>query len=132
MNYFNLEIVTPTRIIDEGEVSYVRCPGLDGSFGVMKNHREGIIALGVGEIKVDRNGKEEWMATSGGFVEITHEKVQMLLESIEKSEEIDTNRAEDALKRAKKRKSKIDVNMDDARMDASLMRAINRLKVAKR
>jgi len=132
MNYFNLEIVTPTRIIDEGEVSYVRCPGLDGSFGVMKNHREGIIALGVGEIKVDRNGKEEWMATSGGFVEITHEKVQMLLESIEKSEEIDTKRAEDALKRAKKRKSEIDVNMDDARMDASLMRAINRLKVAKR
>ncbi len=132
MSQFNLEIVTPTRSMDEGEVNYVRCPGLDGSFGVMKNHREGIIALGVGEIKVDRNGKSEWMATSGGFVEITNEKVQMLLESVEKSNEIDATRAEDALKRAKKRKSEIDVNMDDARMDASLMRAINRLKVAKR
>ncbi len=132
MNTFNLEIITPTRILDEGEVSYVRCPGLDGSFGVMKNHREGIIALGVGEIKVDRHGKVEWMATSGGFVEITNEKVQMLLESVEKSKEIDTSRAESALNRAKKRQSNRDENIDGARRDAALLRALNRLKVSSR
>ncbi len=132
MNHFSLEIVTPTRSIDLGEVNHVRCPGLDGSFGVMKNHREGIIALGIGEIKVDRNGKSEWMATSGGFIEITNEKVQMLLESVEKSKEIDLGRAESAIQRAKNRMTEIEINMDDARRDASLMRAINRLKVSKR
>ena len=48
---FQLEIVTPIRELDQGQVSYVRCSGLDGSFGVMANHREGIIALTVFEIK---------------------------------------------------------------------------------
>jgi len=72
------------------------------------------------------------MATSGGFIEITNEKVQMLLESVEKSKEIDLGRAESAIQRAKNRKAEIEINMDDARRDASLMRAINRLKVSKR
>ena len=67
MGIFQLEIVTPIKIFDEGQVEYVRCPGLDGSFGVMANHREAIIALGVGEIKVTKNGKDHFLATSGGF-----------------------------------------------------------------
>jgi F0F1-type ATP synthase epsilon subunit len=56
----------------------------------------------------------------------------MLLESVEKSKEIDLGRAESAIQRAKNRKAEIEINMDDARRDASLMRAINRLKVSKR
>ncbi|SVB56493.1 uncharacterized protein METZ01_LOCUS209347, partial [marine metagenome] len=47
-------------------VEYVRCPGFDGSFGVMANHREAIIALGIGEIKVTKKGKNHFLATSGG------------------------------------------------------------------
>ena len=63
MGIFQLEIVTPIKIFDEGQVEYVRCPGLDGSFGVLANHREAIIALGVGEIKVTKNGKDHFLAT---------------------------------------------------------------------
>ncbi|GIT32358.1 MAG: hypothetical protein Ct9H300mP2_4370 [Candidatus Neomarinimicrobiota bacterium] len=51
MNTIQLEIVTPTRILDEGQVSYVRCPGVDGSFGVMANHIEGIIVLDLERLK---------------------------------------------------------------------------------
>jgi F-type H+-transporting ATPase subunit epsilon len=93
MSPFQLEIVTPTKLLDEGQVEYVRCPGLDGSFGVMAYHREAIIALGVGEIKVTQNGKDHFLATSGGFAEITREKVELLLETYERTEEIDTSRA---------------------------------------
>ena len=46
MKTFSVEIVTPINVIIEENVRYIRCPGLDGSFGVLKNHREGIIALG--------------------------------------------------------------------------------------
>ena len=73
MNEFPLEIVTPIKLVDEGEVDYVRCPGLDGSFGVMANHQNAIIALGIGEIKVTQNKKDYYLATSGGFAEITKE-----------------------------------------------------------
>jgi len=132
MSNFNLEIVTPIRELDEGQVSYIRCPGLDGSFGVMASHREGIIALTVGEIKVTRDGKDEFLATSGGFAEIMNDKVKLLVESVEIASEIDAERAEKSLERATQRKSEQNSAMDDIRIEASLMRAINRLRVSKR
>ena len=131
MNNFNLEIVTPIRELDEEKVSYIRCPGLDGSFGIMANHREGVFALSVGEIKILKNGKEEYWATGGGFAEIMKDKVKLLVESIETSSEIDSARAEKSLDRATQRKSEHN-NLDEERIEASLMRAINRLSVSRR
>ena len=103
MKSFPLEIVTPTRMIEESEVTYARCPGLDGEFGIMANHREGIIALAIGEVKATIGGKEEFFAISGGFAEITKEKVQLLVETVERSTEIDTSRAEESIQRVKAR-----------------------------
>ena len=51
MSTFNLEIVTPTQILESVNVSYARCPGVDGLFGIMSGHREAIIALDLCEIK---------------------------------------------------------------------------------
>jgi|TARA_Y100000294_G_scaffold174174_1_gene191751 F-type H+-transporting ATPase subunit epsilon len=132
MNEFPLEIVTPTKLVDEGMVEYVRCPGLDGSFGVMAHHRSAIIALGIGEIKVTQNKKDHYLATSGGFVEITKEKVQLLVETVERSDEIDSNRAKDSMSRAKMRKEEKTGALDQSRMDISIARAVNRLKVSQR
>ncbi len=132
MSEFPLEIVTPIKLVDEGEVDYVRCPGLDGSFGVMANHQNAIIALGIGEIKVTQNKKDYYLATSGGFAEITKDKVQLLVETVERSGEIDFNRAEESLSRAKMRKEDNKGELDQSRMDISILRAMNRLKVSQR
>ena len=132
MSTFQFEIVTPTRTLDKGQVNYVRCPGLDGSFGVMANHLEGIIALSIGEIKVTIDGKEEYLATSGGYTEITDEKMQLLVESVEGSDEIDTDRAKLSLERAQVRKEKHSLEIEGARVELSLYRALNRLRVARR
>lgn len=132
MSTFQFEIVTPTRILDKGQVNYVRCPGMDGSFGVMANHLEGIIALSIGEIKVTIDGKEEYLATSGGYTEITDEKMQLLVESVEGSDEIDTDRAKRSIERAQVRKEKHSPEIDGARVEVSLYRALIRLRVARR
>lgn len=132
MSTFQFEIVTPTRTLDKGQVNYVRCPGMDGSFGVMANHLEGIIALSIGEIKVTIDGKEEYLATGGGYTEITDEKMQLLVESVEGSDEIDTDRAKRSLERAQVRKEKHSPEIDGARVEVSLYRALNRLRVARR
>ena len=132
MSTFQFEIVTPTRTLDKGQVNYVRCPGMDGSFGVMANHLEGIIALSIGEIKVTIDGKEEYLATSGGYTEITDEKMQLLVESVEGSDEIDADRAKRSLERAQVRKEKHSLEIDGARVEVSLYRALNRLRVARR
>ena len=132
MATYNVEIVTPIREVKLEEVSYLRCPGLDGSFGVMSNHRDGIFALSVGEIKVSQNGKIEYYATGGGFAEIINDSVKLLVESLEKSNEIDSNRANDSLKRAQQRKTELNSDINDTRVEASLIRALNRLSVSKR
>jgi len=132
MNTIQLEIVTPTRILDEGQVSYVRCPGVDGSFGVMANHIEGIIVLDVGEVKVRKNSQDEYIAISGGYAEIMEDRLELLVESVEKSSEIDSERAEMSMERARTRKSEQDPELNEARIEASLARALNRLRVSKR
>jgi F-type H+-transporting ATPase subunit epsilon len=131
MATYSLEIVTPTRVITEEKVSYLRCPGVDGSLGVMADHAAAIIALSVGEVKITIGNQEKFIATSGGFVDISSEKVLLLLETAEQSSDIDVKRANTAVQRAKDRiegKDKIDV----FRAEAALMRALNRLSVAGR
>ena len=132
MNSYNVEIVTPIRKEKFESVGYLRCPGLDGSFGVMKKHRGGVFALSVGEIKITQNGKDEYFATGGGFAEILDNSVKLLVESLEKSNEIDSERANKSLERAKKRKIKRDLELNESRIEASLVRAINRLRISKR
>ena len=132
MDTIQLEIVTPTRILDEGQVSYVRCPGVDGSFGVMANHIEGIIVLDVGEVKVRKDNQDKYLAISGGYAEIMEDRLELLVESVEKSSEIDSERAEMSMERARTRKSEQDPELNEARIEASLARALNRLRVSKR
>ncbi len=131
MANFSVEIVTPTRVITEENISYLRCPGIDGSFGVMAEHAGAIIALAVGEVKITESGKDKFIATSGGFVDISKEKVLLLLETAEHADEIDKKRAEDAKKRAQDRLKQKN-GFDMSRAEAALLRAINRLQVASR
>ncbi len=132
MSTFQLEIVTPARVLDEGQVSYVRCPGLDGSFGIMAHHTNAIISLGIGEIKVTHQGKDTFFATSGGFADVKENKVQLLVETAEMSEEIEIDRAKFSANRAKDRLSSWVEGVEPVRAEVSLLRALNRVKVAKR
>ena len=133
MNTFNLEVVTPIRNLEEMVVSYVRCPGLDGSFGIMANHQEGIFSLDIGEIMIKTKSETKYLSTSGGFAEIVNDGVSILVETVESASDIDIPRAEAALQRARDRKSSSDnENLDQARLESALSRALNRLQVAKK
>ena len=133
MSTFNLDIVTPTRDLEEMVVSYVRCPGLDGSFGIMANHQEGIFSLDIGEIMVKTESETKYLSTSGGFAEIVNDGVSILVETVESASDIDISRAEAALQRARDRKSSSDnENLDQVRLESALSRALNRLQVAKK
>ena len=133
MSTFNLDIVTPTRNLEEMVVSYVRCPGLDGSFGIMANHQEGIFSLDIGEIMIKTKSETKYLSTSGGFAEIVNDGVSILVETVESASDIDIPRAEAALQRARDRKSSSDnENLAQARLESALSRALNRLQVAKK
>ena len=133
MSTFNLDVVTPTRDLEEMVVSYVRCPGLDGSFGIMANHQDGIFSLDIGEIMIKTKSETKYLSTSGGFAEIVNDGVTILVETVESASDIDIPRAEAALQRARDRKSSSDKkNLDQARLESALSRALNRLQVAKK
>ena len=129
-NTFQLEIITPTQIFTEGQVSYVRAESPDGQFGIMAKHTPATIALGIGEIKVVKDGKETFYATNGGFADIQKESVLLLVETAEKISDIDKNRAEAARQRAQERLQ--NKEMDRARTQTAIAKAENRLKVFNR
>ena len=124
---FHLDIVTPEKVITEGQVTYLRAPSHNGLFGVMSGHTESIISISVGEIKVVSNGKVKYFSTSGGFADIKKEGIVLLLETIELSTDIDTDRANKSMEKAQSNLKSSD-SIDDVR-DA-LARARNRLKVS--
>ena len=81
-------------------------------------------------VKVVKNSKETFYSSSSGFADITNNKVEILVETIELSKEIDQSRAQNSINRAKKRLN--DRKMDQTRSILSLQKALNRLKVSKR
>lgn len=131
MKEFNLEIVSPVKPLFKGDVSSVVFPGIKGEFQVFFNHAPLISTLVPGRIIIRQNNTDILYATSGGTVEIADNKVTALLDSLEKAQEIDIIRAQKAAERAKERLSSINKeNIDIARAEASLSRALVRIKVA--
>ncbi len=128
---FKLEIVTPARIVFSGDVESFTAPGALGSFQVLYNHAPLLSLIGVGEVKFkNTQGSDVHYATGGGFVEVMNNKVVLLAESAERSDEIDVKRAQSAKERAETRLAEHskEINPDRARL--ALMKAINRLKIA--
>jgi F-type H+-transporting ATPase subunit epsilon len=130
---FHLEIVTPKKVMFNGEVTSFSAPGVLGGFQVLRSHAPLLSNISIGEVKlVDVAGVELRYATSGGAVEVRENKVVLLAETAERSDEIDVNRAEAARDRARKRLSEKKPETDVDRARTALFRAMNRLKVADR
>ena len=127
---FQLDIITPTHVISEGQVEYLRAPSTDGLFGIMGGHSISIILMEIGEIKVTKDGKEYYYATNGGFADIKPEGVLLLVETAEKVSDIDKIRAESSIKRAKKRLQNNEADLNRARK--AIDRARNRIKIVSR
>ena len=124
---FQLDIVTPTKVMSEGQVEYLRAPSTEGLFGILGGHAVATILIDIGEIKVTKDGKEFYYATNGGFADIRPESVMLLVETAEKNSDIDKDRAEKAMKRAKDKLQ--DNETDLKRAKDAIARARNRLKI---
>jgi F-type H+-transporting ATPase subunit epsilon len=128
---YSLEIVTPTATAFSGPVRSFSAPGVVGGFQVLFNHAPLMSEIGVGEIKVvDEAGTQSRYSTSGGFVEVRDNSVTVLAETAERSDLIDTERARRAKERATERLARKEESLDEARAQAALARAVNRLKIA--
>ncbi len=122
-----LEIVTPDRKVLSQDVDYVGAPGAMGEFGVLPNHIPFLSALGVGNLYYKDAGKTHYIFVSGGFAEVSPEKVTILAEAAEKAAEIDVERARKAQERAQQRLPRTQEKIDYARAQAALRRSLARM-----
>ena len=128
-----LEIVTPDRKLLSTEADVVVCPGVEGQFGVLRGHIPFLSALDIGEMYYRDGAKTEYLSVSGGFAEVTGKKVTIVAEAAEMGKEIDIERARRAMERAEKRLAEArTAEIDWARAEAALRRAVMRMKVAGR
>ena len=125
----NVEILTPNKKVYSEEASSVRLPGFEGYFGVFPGHTPLLATLKIGEIKVEKDGKTDYFAASGGVVEVLPGSISILVETSELAANIDKKRAAAAKERAEKRVKDGRKQWDVKRAEVALARAINRMRV---
>jgi F-type H+-transporting ATPase subunit epsilon len=127
-----LEVVTPERVVLETEADVVVARAAEGDIGVLHGHEPLVTPLPVGELMYRTEGEERHVAIDGGFMEIRPDKVTILADVAERSEEIDRERAEEARRRAEEALSQQRGTELEAAAAASLQKALLRLRVAER
>ena len=127
-----LEVVTPDHRLLSKAVDYVSAPGSEGDFGVLPGHCHFLTTLRIGELHYRVGEQIEYMTVLWGFAEVTPNKVTILAEIAEKAEDINVERAEDAVRKAEERLERggLPSEVEEARV--SLEKARLRQKIAGR
>ncbi len=127
-----LEIITAEREVYSDEVDILVAPGIEGELGILPHHSPLMTALQPGEIRIRKDGEDVFMAVSSGFLEVMDNKVTILADTAERSDEIDEARVQDAMRRAEERIQRRESDMDLERAVAALRRSQARLRVVQR
>jgi F-type H+-transporting ATPase subunit epsilon len=127
-----LEIITAERQVYSDDVDVVVAPGTEGQLGILPHHAPLMTALQPGELMVRKDGVESYLVVTGGFMEVLGNKVTILADAAERSEEIDEQRAQQAVEHARERLQHREADIELEQALASLRRAQVRLNVARR
>jgi F-type H+-transporting ATPase subunit epsilon len=128
-----LEVVTPEKIVYSGAVDEVTIPGTEGEFGVLRGHEPFLTSVDIGELYFLLGGKKTNYAVNTGYAEVTGSKVTVLIETAERFDAIDKDRALKAKEKAESALTQLTKEHDDyEKMRLALARAINRISVAEK
>ena len=129
----SLDIVTAEReVLSEDGFDIIVAPGIEGELGILPRHAPLMTILSTGELRARRGNEEIDLAIAGGFLEVRDDRVTILADSAERSEEIDIARAEAARRRAEEAMANRQADIDVAAVFAAARRAEVRIRVAER
>jgi F-type H+-transporting ATPase subunit epsilon len=133
---FRLQIVTPDRVILDAPVLSVTAPGVEGQFTVLAGHAPLVAELEIGEMRYrDEEGDEHILALHGGFLQVARDRTTVLADAAERPEDLDIDRAQRALERAREDQRTLALRFNEAeinRIRKDLDRAMNRVRIAGR
>ena len=127
-----LEIVTAEREVYSDDVELVNAPGVEGELGILPHHAPLMTSLLPGELMIRKDGRDEFLMVSGGFLEVMGNRVTVLADACERSNEIDEQRAMEAMKRAEERIASRASDLDLEQASRAFRRAETRLRIARR
>src|ERR1700746_479578 len=127
---FQLEIVTPDKMVVKDSAEEMQIPGKNGYLGILPGHAPLITELAVGQISYRTGSETHYLCVAWGFAEVLPDKVTILAETAERGEDIDCTRAQKAKDRAEKRLTGGDPEVDVDRAQNALAKANNRLEAA--
>ena len=96
----HIDIVTPTGCVLEGEIQSLTVPSKMGEIGLLPGHIPVISAIDVGPLLVQMDGKEKVYAVEGGFVEMAHDRINVITEMALSPEDVDVSSTQSALEEA--------------------------------
>ena len=126
----HLEIVTAERLVLSDDVDQVNAPTTDGRVGILPRHMPLITVLTEGELSIIKNGVRTEFAVFGGFMIVLPDRVTILADSCDRSDEIDLDRAEEARQRAEERIAQRKSDQDMIQAEAELRRAMMQIRIA--
>jgi F-type H+-transporting ATPase subunit epsilon len=127
----SLTIITPERtVLRDAPADAVVVPVVDGSMGILKNHAPMVANLRIGVLRYKQDGVYKRAAVTGGFVEVSENRITVLADAAELAESIDVMRAMEAKRRAEARLRDRKAKIDRTRAEAALRRAMVRLRAA--
>src|SRR5450631_3594736 len=129
---FQLEIVTPEKMVVRAAAEEMQIPGKDGYLGILPGHAPLITELAVGEVTYRTGPETHSLAVAWGFAEVLPDKVTILAETCERPAEIDTARAQEAKRRAEELLKSANPETDYPRAIGAAQRAETRLQVAEK
>jgi F-type H+-transporting ATPase subunit epsilon len=126
-----LNLITPYRKVLSEDVDEISATGSLGEFGVLPGHAPFLTSLKIGEFCYKQNGVAHCLALNWGYFEVGNDSVTVLVETAERSDEIDLERARAALGRAEEALKKLTPEDKQFRVyEAALERALIRIQVA--
>ncbi len=133
MAQLQLDIVTAEGEVYSGTTDYVVAPSVEGELTILPSHAPLITILQPGEVRVTGEGDAVTaLVVFGGFMEVHSNRVVILADAAERDEDIDLERAEEAVRRAQERIENRSGDMNLEQALSSLRRAQARAGVARR
>lgn len=130
-NLFKIQLISPNRILYDGEATMIELRTTEGEIGVYKNHIPLTAIISPGILRIKKTGEEDKEAALiEGFVEILANKVTILAESCEWPDEINIERANEARIRAERRLANRESDVNVARAESALRRSLTRIELA--
>ena len=129
---FQLEIVTPEKLVVKDMAEEVQIPGRNGYLGVLPGHAPLITELGAGEISYHSGGQLHRFSLAWGFAEVLPDRVTVLAETVERANEIDVARAQQSLKEAEESLNSAKTEEEFSIANGKIRRAQARIEVAQK